>query len=61
MTWKISKKAFLDKFFLREKWEAKVVEFINFFHGVISVLEYYLKSTKFSKYSHSLVFNVRDE
>ena len=33
------KKAFLDRLFPKEKWESKVVEFINVRQGGISVFE----------------------
>ena len=36
-------------------------EFINFRQGGMSVLDYSLKFTKFSKYAPSLVSNPRDE
>ena len=49
MTWEVFKKAFLDRFFPREKREAKVVEFINLLQGYTSVHEYFLKFTKLSK------------
>ena len=38
-----------------------MVEFINLRQGGMSVLEYSLKFTKFSKYDPSLVSNPRDE
>ncbi|XP_049378068.1 uncharacterized protein LOC125842807 [Solanum stenotomum] len=59
--WEVFKKAFLDKFFPREKREAKVEEFINLCKGGMSVQEYSLKFTMFSKYTPSLVSNLRDE
>ena len=61
MTWEVFKKAFLDRFFPREIWEAKVVEIINILQGGISVNEYSLKFTKLSKYAPSFVFNPKDE
>ena len=61
MNWEVFKKAFIDRFFPRENWEAKVVEFINFRQGGMSVLEYSLKFTKLSKYATSLVSDPRDE
>ena len=61
MTLEIFKKAFLDRFFLRDKMGAKVVDFINLHQGCMSVHEYSLKFTKLSKYASSLVFDPRDE
>ena len=61
MTWEEFKKAFIDRFFPWEKWEAKVMEFINLLQGGMSVLEYFLKFTKISKYALSLVSYPRDE
>ena len=49
-------KAFLGRYFSKEKREVKVVEFINLHQGGMSVLEYSLKFTKLSKYVHSLVY-----
>ena len=46
VTWEVFKKAFLDRFFPREKRKAKIVEFINLSQGGMSVLEYSLKFTK---------------
>ena len=48
---------FLDRFFPREMRDAKVVEFIKFLLGGMSVREY---SLKFSKYAPSLVSDPRD-
>ena len=61
MTWEIFKKAFLDRFFPREKGEAAVEEFINLHQGVMSVLDYSLKFTKLPKYAPSSVSDLRDE
>ncbi|XP_015167771.1 uncharacterized protein [Solanum tuberosum] len=61
ITWEVFKKAFLDRFFPREKREAKVEEFINLRQGGMSVQEYSLKFTKLFKYASSLVSNPRDE
>ncbi|KAH0695924.1 hypothetical protein KY289_013406 [Solanum tuberosum] len=61
INWEVFKKAFLDRFFPREKREAKVEEFINLRQGGISVQEYSFKFTKLSKYAPSLVSNPRDE
>ena len=46
VTWEVFKKAFLDRFFPREKLKAKVMEFINLLEVGMSVLEYSLKFTK---------------
>ena len=59
MTSEIIKKAFLDQFFPRELREAKVEEFDLHQEG-ISLVDYYLKFTKLSKYALSLVSNPRD-
>ena len=59
MTLQVFKKAFLDRFFPREKRESKVVEFINLRQEGMSVLEYSLKFTKLSKYVPSSVFDPR--
>ena len=61
MTWEISKKLFINRFFPKEKRESKVEEFINLHQGGMSVLDYFLKFTKLSKYAPSLVSNPRDE
>ena len=61
MTWEIFKKAFLDRFFQREKRESKVEEFINLHQGGMCVLYYSLKFAKLTKYAPSLVSNPRDE
>ncbi|XP_069150237.1 uncharacterized protein [Solanum lycopersicum] len=61
MTWEVFKKAFLDRFFPREKRESKVVEFINLLQVRMSVHVYSLKCTELSKYAHSFVSNPRDE
>ena len=42
VTWEIFKKAFIDRFFPREKSELKVVEFINLRQGGMILLAYYL-------------------
>ena len=57
----VFRRTFLDSFFLREKREAKVEEFINLCQGGMSVQEYSLKFIKLSKYVSSLVTNSRDE
>ncbi|XP_069145902.1 uncharacterized protein [Solanum lycopersicum] len=62
-----SEKAELDTYQLKdvaqnwEKRESKVVDFINLRQGGMSVLEYSLKFTKYSKYAPTLVFDPRDE
>ena len=56
-TWEVFKKTFLDRFFPREKREAKVVEFINLRQGGMSMLEF----TKLSKYGPFLVSDPRDK
>ena len=61
VTWDVFKEAFIDRFFLMEKREAKVVEFINLRQGGISVLEYSLKFTQLLKYAPSFVTDPRDE
>ena len=40
VTWEVFKNAFLDRFFPRDKSEAKVVELINIFQRGMSVHEY---------------------
>ena len=61
VTWEIFKKAFLDRFFQREKREANVEELINLLQGGMSVLDYSLKFTKLPKYAPSSVSDLRDE
>ena len=61
MTWEIFKKAFLDRFFPREQREAKVEDFINLRQGGRSIMEYFVKFIKPSKYASFLVSNARDE
>ena len=61
ISWEVFRRACLGRFFLREKREAKVEEFINFRQRGISVIEYTFKFTKFLKYASSLVSNPRDE
>lgn len=48
--WEEFKSALLDQFFSLEPREAKVKEFINLKQGNISMREYSLKFTKFSRY-----------
>ena len=61
ISWEGFWKTFLDRFFPREKREAKVEEFINVYQGCMSVQEYSLKFIKLSKYAFSLVTNRRYE
>ena len=61
ITWKIFKRDFLDRFFLREKREARVQEFINLRQVGLTVFYYSLKVTKFSRYAPSSVSDPRDE
>ena len=60
-TWEVFKKAFLDRLYHGEKWETKVVKFINLCQGGMSVLEYSFIFTKLSKYDPSLVSDTIDE
>ena len=48
-------------YFTREKREIKVEEFINLKKGNMSVAEYSLKFSTFSRYAPSLVSNPREE
>ncbi|KAK4733448.1 hypothetical protein R3W88_007709 [Solanum pinnatisectum] len=59
--WKVFKKEFLDRFFLHEKREVNMEEFINLRQGNMNVQKYSLKFTLLSKYAPSLVSNPRDE
>ena len=61
ISWEVFRREFLDRFFLREKREAKMEEFINLLQGGMSVQEYSLKFIKFSKYASPLVSNPRYE
>ena len=61
ISWEGFWKTFLDRFFPREKREAKVEEFINVYQGCMSVQEYSLKFVKLSKYAFSLLSNSRYE
>jgi len=49
--WEMFKKAFLGRFFPREKREANVEEYINLCQRGMSVQEYSLKFSKLSKYA----------
>ncbi|WMV41567.1 hypothetical protein MTR67_034952 [Solanum verrucosum] len=57
--WERLKSAFLDRFFPLEMREALVLEFIKFRQGNMSVKEYALRFTQFSKYAPSLVADSR--
>ena len=59
--WEKFKEAFLGKYFPRERRKVKVEEFINLKQGNMSVVEYSLKFSTFSRYSPSLVSNPRYE
>ena len=61
LTWKIIKMAYLDRFFLREMREEKVVEFINLRQGGRSVHDYSLEFIKLSKYAPFMVSDPRDQ
>ena len=61
VNWEIFKRGFLDQIFPRELRKAKAEDFINLRQGGMSVLDYFLKFTKFSKYAPSLISNPRDE
>ena len=61
MTWEIFNRDFLDRLFPRELRVPKVEEFINLHQGGVSVLDYYLKFTKLSRYAPSFVSKPRDE
>ena len=50
-----------NRFFPRDQREEKMEEFINLCQGGMSVQEYSLKFIMFSKYTSSLVTNIRDE
>ena len=56
---KIFRRAFIDSFFPREKMKERVEEFINYYHGGMSVKEYSLKFNKLFKYISCFVFNPR--
>ncbi|KAH0644538.1 hypothetical protein KY284_032422 [Solanum tuberosum] len=59
--WEVFKRAFLDRFFPRQKRLGRVEEFINLLHGGMGVEEYSLKFTELSKYAPSMVADPRDE
>ena len=53
MTWEIFRKTFPDRFFPKEKRDAKIEEFINLNQWGMSVKQYSLKFIKLSKYASS--------
>ena len=53
--------AFLERFFPRELRKKKFEEFINLKQGSMTVREYSLKFVKLSRYSTSLVSNIKDK
>ena len=55
------KTTFLERFFPTKVREVKIDEFINLKKGSMTVKEYSLKFVKLSRYSTSLVSNIRDE
>ena len=55
------KKAFIGKYFPRERRKVKVEEFINLKQGKMSVEEYSLKFSILYRYAPSLVSNPRDD
>ena len=57
----ISMKDFLDRFFPREKREAKVEQLIKLHQEGTSVKENAFKFIKLSKYASSMVSNARDK
>ena len=59
--WEVFRRALLDQLLPREKRDVKVDEFINLSQECMSMQEYFLKFTKFSKYAYSLVSNPKDE
>ena len=61
MTWEMFKAAILDRFFPKEMWEEKVVEFINLVQVGRSVHEYYLEFIYLTKYDPSLVSDPKDK
>ena len=61
LSWEILSSTFFDRFFPREKREAKVEEFINLRQGGIIVQKYCLKFIKLSKYASHFVTNSRYE
>lgn len=60
VNWEIIKSAFPDSFFPTEMRKSKVEDFIIICHGGMSVLYYYTKYTKLSKYVPSLLSNQMD-
>lgn len=52
---------FLDRFFPLELKESKMLKFINFCQGNLSVKKYILKFTQLSKYAPTIVENSRSK
>ena len=61
ISWEVISRAFRGKIFTREKRKGKMEDLIKLHQGVVTVLKYFLKFTKFSKYASSFVSNPRDE
>lgn len=59
IVWDEFNKAFLDHFFPKELWEAKVEEFMNLKQERMTVKEYSLKFTKPSRYALEMVSDKR--
>ena len=55
LEWETFHSNFFDRFFPFEMREAKMIEFINLRQGNMSVKEYALRSSQFSKYAPSIV------
>ena len=53
--------AFLDRFFLLELKESKVLEFINLRQGNLSVKEYSLKFTQLDRYAPHVIADNRSK
>ena len=58
--WEKFKEAFLGKYFPHEKREVKVEDFINIKKDIMSAKEYSLKFSMLSRYTPSLVSNLKD-
>ena len=61
VTGELFKTTFLGRFFPIEMKEAKVEEFINLKQGSMTVMEYYLKFVKLSRYVTYLDINSNNE
>ena len=59
--WEELKEAFFSMYFPRERREINVEEFININQGKMSIEEFHLEFSTFSRYAPSLVSNPRDE